>query len=151
MSEQKSWSSADLSQPRRTLRVASQEEPTAEEADPMGQHVIVSGDDALATTIIEELERAGASVARLLAPELARTRIKAELDQAGIAEAVAVVCAGDDDATNLEIALLARRANPDIRVVGRLANEVLREAVAVDEGPSAIFGVADLAAPAIVE
>jgi Trk K+ transport system NAD-binding subunit len=117
----------------------------------MGQHVIVSGDDALATTIIEELERAGASVARLLAPELARTRIKAELAQAGIGEAMAVVCAGDDDATNLEIALLARRANPDIRVVARLANEVLREAVAVDEGPSAIFGVADLAAPAVVE
>ena len=64
---------------------------------------------------------------------------------------MAVVCAGDDDATNLEIALLARKANPDIRVVARVANEVLREAVAADDGPSAILGVADLAAPAVVE
>ncbi len=117
----------------------------------MQQRVIVSGDDALATTIIDELKRAGASVVKLIGPELAGTRVKAELARAGVAEAVAVICAGDDDATNLEIALLARKANPEIRVVSRLSNEVLREAVADDEGPSAIFGVAELAAPAVVE
>lgn len=117
----------------------------------MHQRVIVSGDDALATTIIEELKQAGATVARLIGPELASTRVKAELAKAGVAEAVAVICAADDDATNLEIALLARKANPEIRVVCRLANEVLRKAVAADDGPSAIFGVADLAAPAVVE
>ncbi|QLL06838.1 NAD-binding protein [Mycobacterium vicinigordonae] len=117
----------------------------------MQQRVIVSGDDALATTIIEELKRAGASVVKLIGPELAGTRVKAELARAGVTEAAAVICARDDDATNLEIALLARKANPDIRVVSRLSNEVLREAVAEDEGPSAIFGVAELAAPAVVE
>ena len=31
----------------------------------MQHHIIVSGDDALATTIIEELERAGTKVVRL--------------------------------------------------------------------------------------
>ena len=64
---------------------------------------------------------------------------------------MAVVCAGDDDAVNLEIALLARKANPNVRVVSRVANDVLREAVANDNGPGAILDVADLAAPAVVE
>ncbi|MEB4208320.1 NAD-binding protein [Mycobacterium sp. 94-17] len=117
----------------------------------MSQRIIVSGDDALATTIVDELKRAGANVVRLLGSELAGNRVKTQLARAGIADAVAVVCAGDDDATNLEIALLARKANPLIRVVARVANDVLREAVAVDQGPSTILGVADLAAPVVVE
>lgn len=117
----------------------------------MSQRVIVSGDDALAMTVIEELRRAGASVARVLGSDLAGARVKTELERAGIAQAVAVVCAGDDDATNLEIALLARKANPDIRIVARVANDVLREAISVDDGPSAIFDVADLAGQGVVE
>ena len=35
--------------------------------------------------------------------------------------------------------------------MARIANDVLREAVAADDGPSMILGVADLAAPSIVE
>ena len=61
------------------------------------------------------------------------------------------MCAGDDDAANLEIALLARRANPSVRVVARLANDVLRAAVAADNGPGAILDVAELTAPSVVE
>ena len=38
--------------------------------------------------------------------------------RSGISRAAAVVCAGNDDAMNLEIALLARKANPNMRVVG---------------------------------
>ncbi|WP_197505052.1 MULTISPECIES: NAD-binding protein, partial [unclassified Mycobacterium] len=117
----------------------------------MSQCIIVSGDDALASTIVDELKRAGARVARLLDSELAGARVKTQLARAGVTTASAVVCAGDDDATNLEIALLARKANPDIRVVARVANDVLREAVAADEGPSSILGVADLAGAAVVE
>lgn len=112
----------------------------------MHLHIIVSGDDALATTIIDELTNAGASVVRL-----GDTEIADALAAAGIGRAAAVVCAGDDDATNLEIALLAREANPELRVVARLANDVLREAVADDNGPGAILNVSDLAAPSIVE
>ncbi|WP_293327745.1 NAD-binding protein [Mycobacterium sp.] len=108
----------------------------------MDRHVIVSGDDALATTIVEELKNAGARVVKLAATELAG---------AGIAKAFAVVCAGDDDATNLEIALLARRANPDVRVVVRLDNDVVRGAMAANNGQGAILDVADLAAPSVVE
>ena len=93
----------------------------------MRRHIIVAGDDALATTIVEELNNAGAHVVKLANA--------AGLADAGVAHALSVVCAGDDDATNLEIALLARNANPNVRVVARLANDVLREAVADGNGP----------------
>lgn len=106
------------------------------------RHIIVSGDDALATTIAEELNRAGANIVKLHSEELAA---------ADLARAHAIVCAGDDDAKNLEIALLARKTNPQVRVVARLGNDVLRAAVAADNGPGAILDVADLAAPTVVE
>lgn len=109
----------------------------------MRRHIIVSGEDALATTIIDELNNAGVSVVKLSSP--------AELAHVEADRAIAVVCAGDDDAINLEIALLARKANPRVRVVARLGNDVLREAVADDNGPGAILDVADLAAPSVVE
>ena len=117
----------------------------------MQHHIIVSGDDALATTIVDELKRAGARVVKLASVELANVGVARELARAEVARAVAVVCAGDDDATNLEIALLARRANPKVRVVARLTNDVLRAAVADDNGPGGIFNVAELAAPSVVE
>jgi voltage-gated potassium channel Kch len=117
----------------------------------MHHHIIVSGDDALASTIIEELKRAGARVVKLDNTELADAGVARSLARAEITRAIGVVCAGDDDATNLEIALLARRANPNLRVVARLTNDVLRAAVADDNGPGAIFNVAELAAPSVVE
>jgi Trk K+ transport system NAD-binding subunit len=115
----------------------------------MHGHIIVSGEDALATTIAEELETAGATVVKLVDDTVADT--KDDLVEAGIVRAAAVVCAGVDDAINLEIALLARQANPNVRVVARLANDVLREAVADDNGPGAILDVAEMAAPSVVE
>src|SRR5271163_1075425 len=117
----------------------------------MHRHIIVSGDDALATTIIEELKNAGATVARLANIELSEAGVARELALADVGNALAVVCAGNDDATNLEIALLARRANAKARVVARVANDVLREAIADDNGPGAIFNVAELSAPSVVE
>jgi len=109
----------------------------------MQGHTIVCGDDALAMRIVEELTTAGMSVVTLQSPD--------GLSAAGVAEAVAVICADDDDNLNLEIALLARQANPKVRVVARLANSVLREAMAQDNGPGAILDIADLAAPSVVE
>ena len=109
----------------------------------MRGHIIVSGDDALATTIVEELNNAGVHIVKL--------RAAGELDTAEVARARAVICVGDDDATNLEIALLARKANPRVRVVARLGNDVLRAAMAADKRPGAILDVADLAAPSVVE
>ncbi|MBX7433833.1 NAD-binding protein [Mycobacterium sp. Y57] len=109
----------------------------------MARHIIVCGDDALGVRIIEEFRTAGAHVVTVQSP--------AELAAAGIATAEAVVCADDDDDLNLEIALLARQANPGVRVVARLANSVLRAAMAQNNGPGAILDVADLAAPSVVE
>ena len=117
----------------------------------MQRHIIVSGDDALATTIADELKNAGAMVVRIVSSDQTEAGVARELTLADVSQAIAVVCAGDDDAVNLEIALLARKANPNVRVVSRVANDVLREAVANDNGPGAILDVADLAAPAIVE
>lgn len=109
----------------------------------MRGHIIVSGDDALATTIVEELNNAGVHIVKL--------ETAGELENAGVTRARAVICVGDDDATNLEIALLARKANPRVRVVVRLGNDVLRTAMAADKRPGAILDVADLAAPSVVE
>ncbi len=109
----------------------------------MHREVIVCGDDPLAKTIAEELRGAGARIIQV--------NTAADLLGAGVHRARAVVCAGPDDAVNLEIALLAREYSPTVRVVARLGNDVLREAVDAVNGPGAILDVADLAAPSVVE
>src|ERR1700722_19958894 len=109
----------------------------------MHREIIISGDDALSKTIAEELRGAGARIIKI--------NTAADLLGAGVHRARAVVCAGPNDAVNLEIALLAREYSPSVRVVARLANEVLREAVTAVNGPGAILDVADLAAPSLVE
>ena len=105
--------------------------------------MIVCGEDSLAERIAEELHSAGMTVVQLDSAS--------GLHQAGITTATAIVCAGPDDGVNLEIALLARQLNSEIRVVTRLANAVLREAVAEANGPGAVLDVADLSAPQVVE
>ncbi|WP_343708747.1 NAD-binding protein [Mycobacterium sp.] len=112
-------------------------------------HIVVSGSDALARTIVEELKNAGAIVVKLGDDHVAG--IETGLADAGIADALAVVCAGDDDSINLEIALLARKVNPEVRVVARLANDILRAPLRDDDGRGAIFNVAELAATSVVE
>ncbi|WP_292991604.1 NAD-binding protein [Mycobacterium sp.] len=107
------------------------------------REIIVCGDDALANTIIDELRGAGARIIRITSAD--------DLLGAGVHRARAVVCAGPNDAVNLEIALLARRYSPNVRVVARIADNVLRDAVDAVSGPGAILNVADLAAPSIVE
>ncbi len=107
------------------------------------REIIVSGDDGLSKTIAEELRGAGARIIRI--------NTAADLLGAGVHRARAVVCAGPNDAINLEIALLARQFSPNVRVVARLANDVLREAVAAVSGPGAVLDVAELATPSLVE
>ncbi|MET0454405.1 MAG: NAD-binding protein [Mycobacterium sp.] len=109
----------------------------------MEGHIIVCGDDPLGRRIIEQLRAAGREITVIDSSD--------GLLDAEIASAAALICADDDDALNLEIALLARQFNPNVRVVARLANSVLREAVAIGNGPGAILDVADLAAPSVVE
>ena len=109
----------------------------------MEGHIIVCGDDPLGMRIIEQLRAAGREIAVVFS--------SGELPAAGIGTAAALICADADDALNLETALLARELNPDVRIVARLGNSVLREAVAPGNGPGAILDVADLAAPSVVE
>src|SRR6201985_1744797 len=109
----------------------------------MHREITVSGDDALAKTIAEELRGAGARIIQIATA--------ADLLGAGVHRARAVVCAGPSDAVNLEIALLARQYSPTVRVVARLVNDVLREAVTDVNGPGAILDVAELATPSLVE
>jgi Trk K+ transport system NAD-binding subunit len=107
------------------------------------REIIVCGDDPLANTIIDELRGAGARIIRI--------NSASDLLGAGVHRARAVVCAGPNDAVNLEIALLATRYSPNVRVVARIADNVLRDAVAAVSGPGAILNVADLATPSVVE
>jgi Trk K+ transport system NAD-binding subunit len=109
----------------------------------MHREIIIAGDDPLAKTIAEELRGAGARIIQI--------NTAADLLGAGVHRARAVVCAGPNDAVNLEIALLAREYSSTVRVVARLSNDVLREAVAEVNGPGAVLDVADLAAPSVVE
>lgn len=109
----------------------------------MRDHIIVCGEDALARRIIDELNDDELSVVRLGSP--------GALESAGIGTAHAVIAASADDSVNLEVALLARQANPAVRVVARLSNSVLHQAMNDGIGPGAVLDVADLAAPSVVE
>lgn len=93
--------------------------------------------------IIDELNDAEVSVVRLKSPKA--------LEAADVANAHAVIAASPDDTLNLEVALLARRANPTVRVVARVANSSLREAIHEPDDPGDALDVADLAAPSVVE
>ena len=109
----------------------------------MRDHIIVCGDDALARRIIDELSDDQLSVTVLQSP--------AALQAAGVETAHAVIAASPADSINLEVALLARQANPSVRVVARLSNSVLHQAMDDSIGPGAVLDVADLAAPSVVE
>lgn len=109
----------------------------------MSAHIIVYGHDELATQITREFNDAGLEVVPLHSP--------ADLREAGVGSAAAVVAASGNDAVNLEVALLARRANPRARVVTRIANPVLNKSMKAKHGPGAVLDVADLAAPSVVE
>jgi Trk K+ transport system NAD-binding subunit len=109
----------------------------------MRDHIIVCGDDALARRIIDELSHNQLSVTVLQSPTA--------LQAAGVDTAHAVIAASPADSINLEVALLARQANPTVRVVARLSNSVLHQAMNDSIGPGAVLDVADLAAPSVVE
>jgi Trk K+ transport system NAD-binding subunit len=109
----------------------------------MRDHIIVCGDDALAMRIIDELGDDELSVVLLQSPTA--------LEAAGVGSAHAVIAASADDSVNLEVALLARQANPAVRVVARLSNRVLHQAMQDSIAPGVVLDVADLAAPSVVE
>src|SRR3954468_10208066 len=74
----------------------------------------------------------------------------ATLRQAGLARARAIVAAVDDDLTNIEIALTARSARPNLRVILRVFGEDLDQNLERGFGSNSAFSASALAAPTYV-
>jgi Trk K+ transport system NAD-binding subunit len=74
----------------------------------------------------------------------------ATLRQAGMTRARAMVAAVDDDLTNIEIALTARAARPNLRVILRVFGEDLDQNLERAFGPNSAFSASALAAPTYV-
>jgi Trk K+ transport system NAD-binding subunit len=128
-------------------------------------HVIVCGLPDVGLRIVEQLVLSGVPTVVIddnPAPALARTitargvplitgsaRSEETLMSAGLAEAIAVICAQDDDLSALETALLARRLRAEVQVVAQLTNPAVGRAV---KGTGvAVLDVAGLSAPSVVE
>jgi Trk K+ transport system NAD-binding subunit len=79
---------------------------------------------------------------------IGNARLRDTLDKAGIARAVSIVCCTQDDLANLDIALDAREANPDIKVVLRMFDDNLASKVEKGFGIRTAFSTSGLAAPA---
>ena len=106
-----------------------------------GGHTLVFGDDALALSVAVDIIRVRGERVTVLGPaneEFAKAveAIGAELvsgrphhgdslERAGVATASAIVAVSRDDQLNLHTALLARDANPRIRIVLRQFNRTL--------------------------
>jgi Trk K+ transport system NAD-binding subunit len=128
-------------------------------------HVVVCGLHGDGLRTIEQLHLAGVSVIVVddrPDPRLLRivqgwgieylerdSRIPQTLTDAGLADAVALICVESDDLHTLETALLARQMRSDVRVVVQLRNPAVGRAVA-DSGV-AVLDVARLSAPSLVE
>jgi len=69
------------------------------------------------------------------------------LAKANVAKARAILALTDNDLANLEIALNAREANPEIRVILRFFNDRLGEQLVQKFGFQAVFSTSGLAAP----
>ena len=78
-----------------------------------------------------------------------QARAEETLVSAGLAGAIAVICAQENDLSALETALLVRRLRAEVRVIAQLANPAVGRAVR--EAGVAVLDVAGLSAPSVVE
>jgi Trk K+ transport system NAD-binding subunit len=128
-------------------------------------HVIVCGLPGVGLRIVEQLALSGVPAVVVddnPAPALARIvdtwgvplitgqpRSEETLMAAGLPEAMAVICAQENDLSALETALLARRLRAEVRVIAQLTNPAVGRAVR--EAGVAVLDVAGLSAPSVVE
>jgi Trk K+ transport system NAD-binding subunit len=133
----------------------------------MRDHVIVCGLQGLGLRIVEQLHLSGTPVividddadtrlARILedwgVPHLQRSAYLGDaLLDAGLARAVAVVCAEVKEIHALETALRIREIRPDVRIVTQLANPSVARALERVSGRGSVLDVARLAGPSFVE
>jgi Trk K+ transport system NAD-binding subunit len=128
-------------------------------------HVIVCGLPGVGLRIVEQLALSGVPAVVVddnPAPALARIvgtwgvplitgqpRSAETLMAAGLPDAMAVICAQENDLSALETALLARRLRAEVRVIAQLTNPAVGRAVR--EAGVAVLDVAGLSAPSVVE
>ena len=128
-------------------------------------HVIVCGLPGVGLRIVEQLTLSGvpavvidddpvpahaAMIAAWGVPLITgQARAEETLMSAGLAGAVAVICAQENDLSALEAALLVRRLRAGVRVVAQLANPAVGRAVR--QAGVAVLDVAGLSAPSVVE
>jgi Trk K+ transport system NAD-binding subunit len=128
-------------------------------------HVIVCGLRGVGLRIVEQLTQSGVPAVVVdddPDPPLARvieiwdvplvtgaSRSEEVLTSAGLAGAIAVICAQHDDLRTLETALLVRRLRPGVQVVAQVTNPAVGRAV--KEAGVAVLDVAGLSAPSVVE
>ncbi|GGR13114.1 hypothetical protein GCM10010168_33620 [Actinoplanes ianthinogenes] len=134
-------------------------------ADSLTGHVIVCGLDDVGLRTVEQLYHAGVRVVVVeddADPRLVRVvrgwgvpivvgspRLRETLDEAGLPDAVAVICVLADDLHTLEAALLMREQRPEVRVVVQLRNPAVGRALA--DMQISVLDVAGLSAPSVVE
>ena len=133
----------------------------------MRDHVIVCGLQGVGLRIVEQLHLSGTPVlvvddsadsrfAHLLedwgVPHLHRSAYMGDaLIEAGIEDALAVVCAEVREIHALETALRIREIRPDVRIVTQLANPSVARALERVSGRGSVLDVATLAGPSFVE
>ncbi len=104
---------------------------------------VVAVDQASESLLIDDIRDLGVPVIQ------GNARYQKTLEQAGVAQARAVILATNDDLANLDSGLTARDINPKARIVLRLFDETLARKV---EGAFAMPGIstAQVAAPAFI-
>ncbi len=128
-------------------------------------HVVVCGLGHVGYRVVEELRLGGEAVVAIERTEddsfletvramgipvhIGDARRDEVLERTGIARAKAVVCATGDDLANLEVALDAKRMNPDIRVVLRMFDQRLAAKVGGALELDQTFSTSAVAAPLV--
>jgi voltage-gated potassium channel Kch len=108
--------------------------------------VLVHGDDRLSDAIEQHLVDAGCSVSRLLDEATDGGLNAATLQQASV-----LVLTSNDDATNVDLALTARRMRADLPMVARIFDEALADYLKRTLPGVATLSMSGLAAPAFAK
>jgi Trk K+ transport system NAD-binding subunit len=135
---------------------------------PRTGHFVLIGGDGLAYRLADELTRRyGADVVVLMTPEqhriardfaeLPRVRVEVvervnekALIRVGAHEAAGLVIAVQDDVANIHVALQARELVPTLRLVVRMYNTRLGQAIESLLGECRVLSDAEIAAPALI-
>jgi len=133
----------------------------------MQGHVIVCGLQGVGLRAVEQFSLSGTPVVvidddadprrwRTLSdwgvPHVRRHAHRGEgFEEAGLAQAAAVVCVEVDEIHTLETALRIKEIRPDLPLVVQLANPSVARALERVSGPGSVLDVASLAAPSFVE